>query len=56
MIDPRMLKAVIEKRPDGSIIRKTGIMSIVLQGGEVKAGDTIEVIFPDGELVPLVPV
>ena len=56
IIDPRMLKAVIEKRPDRTIIRKTGIMSIVLQGGEVKAGDTIEVVLPEGQHIPLEPV
>lgn len=43
---PGLLKAVLDKDADGSLIRKAGIMGIILQSGEVKPGDTIHVEFP----------
>ena len=45
-IQPGLLEAVIERRPDGSLVRKAGIMGIVLVGGEVRAGDAIGVERP----------
>jgi MOSC domain-containing protein YiiM len=39
---------VIEKLSDGSIIRRSGIMGIVLAGGAVRAGDAIRVEAPVG--------
>ena len=48
-IHPNLLKAVVEKRADGSVNKKTGVMSIVLEGGEVCEGDAIEVVLPKGE-------
>ena len=36
------------KADDGSIIRKAGIMAIVLEGGVVRAGDAIRVEAPSG--------
>jgi MOSC domain-containing protein YiiM len=41
-----LLKAVLDKDSDGNIIRKTGIMGVVLQSGEVKPGDAIRVELP----------
>ncbi len=41
-----LLKAVLETDPDGNLIRKAGIMCIVLAGGEVRSGNSIEVILP----------
>ena len=41
-----LTKAVMEKRPDGSVIRKSGIMSVVLASGAVAAGDVITVHLP----------
>ena len=43
---PGLLKAVLEKDPNGNLIRKVGIMAIVLQSGEVKPGDFIRVELP----------
>ena len=53
IIHPDLLKAVVEKRPDGSVNKKTGVMSIVLKGGEVREGDEVEVVLPKGEPKPL---
>ena len=43
-----MLKACLDKDADGNVIRKAGIMGIVIAGGEVKPGDAITVVPPDG--------
>ena len=41
-----LLKAVLETDPNGKLIRKAGIMCIVLAGGEVRAGDSMQVVLP----------
>ncbi|MFP5114124.1 MOSC domain-containing protein [Bacillaceae bacterium C204] len=43
---PGLLKAVLDKDADGNLIRKAGIMGIILQSGEVKPGDSIRVELP----------
>ena len=50
-----LLKALAMKTPDGTVLIKAGIMSVVLEGGEIKAGDAISVTLPEGEPVPLKP-
>lgn len=52
-IHPDLLKAVVEKRADGSVNKKTGVMSVVLTGGKVCEGDEIKVVTPQGEHKPL---
>ena len=41
-----LLKQVLGKDPDGNVIRRAGIMSVVLEGGVVRPGDAIEVEHP----------
>lgn len=41
-----LLSLCVYKDENGNIVRKAGIMSIVLAGGEVRAGDTIRVELP----------
>ena len=41
-----LLKAVVDRDADGHVVRKAGIMSIVLAGGVVKPGDAIGVRLP----------
>jgi MOSC domain-containing protein YiiM len=55
-IQEGLMKAVLDRAPDGSLIRKAGIMSIVLAGGELRAGDPIAVELPSGPHRPLEPV
>ena len=43
---PGLLKAVLGKDDQGNVIRKAGIMSVVLSGGTVGPGDSIEVELP----------
>jgi MOSC domain-containing protein YiiM len=55
-IDERLLAQVAQKAEDGSIIRKAGIMAIVLEGGTVCAGDVIRVEVPAGATGRLQPI
>lgn len=51
-----LLAAVLDKAPDGSLIRKCGVMGIVLHGGAVRAGDSIILTPPAAGHRPLAPV
>ncbi len=52
-IQEGLMKAVLGRDEAGNLIRKAGIMAIVLQGGLVKAGDTISVRLPEPPHLPL---
>jgi MOSC domain-containing protein YiiM len=54
--DPGLLKAVLGRADDGSVERKGGVMSIVLEGGVVRPGDPIDVILPPTPFTALEPV
>lgn len=41
-----LMQRLVERRPDGSLIRKAGAMAIVLRGGEVRQGDEIRIELP----------
>jgi len=41
-----LMKAVLDNDENGNVIRKCGIMGVVIKSGIVKIGDTIEIIFP----------
>jgi len=43
---PGLLRQVLGRDAQGAVIRKAGIMAIVLTGGEVRAQDAIEVTLP----------
>lgn len=51
-----LLKLCVGKDADGKVVRKAGIMSIVLRGGEVRPGDPITVELPKEPHLPLEPV
>jgi MOSC domain-containing protein YiiM len=48
-----LLQATLDKTADGKLVRKTGVMSIVLAGGDVRRGDTIRVEPPQAPHRPL---
>lgn len=50
---PGLLKAVVHRALDGSLVRKAGIMAIVVTGGGVACGDAVTVEEPDGPHEPL---
>ena len=49
-----MLKECLDTDADGNLIRKAGIMGVVIAGGDVWPGDGIRVELPDGPHVALV--
>lgn len=53
---PGLLAAVLDRDKNGNLIRKAGIMSVVLIGGVVRPGDGIRVVLPPVPHVPLQPV
>lgn len=45
-IQPGLMKATLDRDADGGLVMKSGIMGIVLAGGEVRPGDPIGVELP----------
>jgi MOSC domain-containing protein YiiM len=45
-IQEGLMEAVLDRDADGNLIRKSGVMGIVLEGGEVRPGDPIVVELP----------
>lgn len=41
-----LLAAVLDRAPDGALIRKAGVMAVVIAGGDVTPGDTIVATLP----------
>jgi MOSC domain-containing protein YiiM len=50
---PGLLRAVLQRAEDGTLVRKTGIMAIVLEGGPVSPGDLVAAELPNGPHEPL---
>ncbi|KKD03711.1 MOSC domain-containing protein [Streptomyces sp. WM6386] len=48
-----LMKQVVGRDESGAVRFKSGIMSVVLEGGVVRPGDAIKVELPDGPHVPL---
>ncbi|MGH3311458.1 MAG: MOSC domain-containing protein [Streptomyces sp.] len=48
-----LLKRLVGRDEAGDVVRKSGIMGVVREGGEVRPGDTIEVRLPAGPHRPL---
>lgn len=53
---PGLLAAVLDKGPGGALVRKAGIMGVVLESGPVAAGDAIVVQSVPARHAPLQPV
>jgi len=51
-----LLAAVLDRDADGKLIRKAGVMSVVIADGEIQAGDGVAVVLPPGPHQPLQPV
>ena len=45
-IQPGLMQAVLDRDEQGRLVRKAGIMAIVIEGGEVRPGDGIRVELP----------
>jgi MOSC domain-containing protein YiiM len=55
-VQPGLMAATLARDAAGNLVRKAGIMSIVVAGGEVRAGDPVRVELPEGPQEPLAPV
>jgi MOSC domain-containing protein YiiM len=55
-IQPGLMAAVLSRDESGNIVRRAGVMGVVLAGGEVRPGDQIRVELPAAPLLPLSPV
>ena len=53
---PGLLAEVLYRDAEGQVVRRAGVMAVVLDGGEVGVGDTITVEPPPPPLSPLAPV
>jgi MOSC domain-containing protein YiiM len=53
---PGLQRAVLDRDADGGLIRKAGVMAVVLRDGAVRAGDTITLELPPPPHHALVPV
>jgi len=53
---PGLMAAVLGRDEQGNVIRKSGVMAIVLAGGDVRPGDRISVVLPPEPHRPLDPV
>jgi MOSC domain-containing protein YiiM len=55
-IQPGLMAATLDRDAEGNLVRKAGVMGVVVSGGEVRTGDAIAVEFPEGERQALEPV
>jgi MOSC domain-containing protein YiiM len=55
-IQPGLMKAVLDKDEQGELLRKAGIMGVVLTSGQIKVGDNITVDYPNEPFEKLQPV
>jgi MOSC domain-containing protein YiiM len=55
-LQPGLMAATLERDADGRLVRKAGVMAVVLAGGDVGAGDAIRVELPPAPHRPLQPV
>jgi MOSC domain-containing protein YiiM len=55
-LQPGLMAATLSRDADGGLVRRAGIMGVVLSGGDVSPGDRIVVQPADGPHRPLAPV
>lgn len=56
LVQPGLMAATLGRDAAGGLVRKAGVMAVVLAGGEVRPGDAIEVSLPPEPRRPLAPV
>ncbi|MBV9542867.1 MAG: MOSC domain-containing protein [Chloroflexi bacterium] len=55
-VQPGLMNATLDRDADGNIVRKAGVMAIVVAGGEVQPGDPITIELPAHPHTKLEPV
>ena len=51
-----LVEAVLDRMPDGTLVRKVGVMCVVVTSGVVRAGDSVVVVHTPAARVELRPV
>ena len=51
-----LMAATLDRDAAGDLVRKAGVMAVVIAGGEIRPGDPIAVDLPAGAHTPLMPV
>ncbi|MEO0409238.1 MAG: MOSC domain-containing protein [Cyanobacteria bacterium P01_A01_bin.135] len=52
-LQPGLMQAVLDRDEQGQLVRKSGVMGVVITGGVVTTGDGIRVVLPPPPHVPL---
>lgn len=55
-VQPGLMAATLGRTQDGELIRRAGVMAVVIDGGEVRGGDAIAVELPPQPHAALTPV
>lgn len=55
-IQPGLMAACVGRDADGNVVRKAGVMAVVVAGGDVRVGDAVRVTLPAGERRAMAPV
>jgi MOSC domain-containing protein YiiM len=55
-LEAGLMRELVTRDDDGRVVRKAGVMAVVLVGGRVAPGDEVDVELPDGEHEALQPV
>ncbi len=53
---PGLLRLAVGHDDDGAVVRRAGVMAVVVTGGPVRSGDAVTVALPQGGPAPLQPV
>jgi MOSC domain-containing protein YiiM len=53
---PGLMAAVLDRDEHGGLVRKAGVMGVVVAGGDIRPGDPVRVELPPGPHRPLEPV
>lgn len=53
---PGLMRATLARDAEGALVRKAGVMAVVVRGGAVRPGDAIHVRLPEGPRRVLAPV
>lgn len=51
-----LMAATLDRDDEGNLVRKLGVMAVILEGGVVRPGDPVEVLLPEPPHVPQEPV
>lgn len=55
-VAPGLMEATLDRAPDGTVVRKAGVMAIVVGDGAVRTDDAIDVVLPPQPWQALEPV